>query len=151
MKFATAVGYLFAIISSHQSEAVVIMTGSLTDTRPKPAGLRRKLAIPVPFGDNNVGCGLATLSGSARRKLLEGVTADGSTNYFFMKKNSFTDEYCNTEAGCAVAMSLIKSRLCNTAEAYGDASTFSVDPDLFYATTKKMEVTMDGRPRRLLR
>ena len=54
-----------------------------------------------------------------------------------MKKNSFTDEHCTTDAGCAVTLSLIKSRLCNTTEAYGSASTFSVDPDLFYSTTNE--------------
>lgn len=41
-------------------------------------------------------------------------------------------------------MNLIKSPQCNTAEAYGAASTFTLNPELFFPPTTKMEVTMDG-------
>lgn len=82
MKFVTAVGYLLAIISSHQSEAVVHMTGSFIGNECV-SGL--EIFVDGDWRDfnhyhlvTNVGCELA--AGSSRK--LEAVTADSSTNYF---------------------------------------------------------------------
>ncbi len=97
--------------------------------------VRRELAKDEAASSNVVGMP-GTISKERSERKLEAVDQE-SPNYFLMKENNFTDEYCTTDAGCAVTLSLIKSPLCNSTEAYGAAPTFSVDPELSYFTTNE--------------